>query len=358
MKKILRVSGFNILFFLLGICILELCFGDWIFSENLEQLNLLRNVEYVFNTNKLYKANPGYAVYRRDIYGLRGKKTNSQKIDILTIGGSTTDQRYIGEGETWQDVLESLFYQNGENIDVVNAGLDGQSSFGHIKNFDLWFQKIPHFHPDFILFYIGINDTFCTSVTYYDDLSGTTTLKGMINSKSALYNLFKKIRGMYLANAQYHVNHRNINFQKIAWTTIPLQHDHIQLISKQLQMYESNLKNLSKHIKKLGSTPIFITQTSAMFRKEGTTLLGSTETFEYDNKQLNGVDYYEILSAFNQKTMVVCKDVQGICINLADELLFDTSDFYDYYHNTPVGAHKIGEYLFNKLENFISKNNV
>ena len=47
---------------------------------------------------------------------------------------------------------------NDYNIDVVNAGIDGQSTHGHIWNFKFWFNKIPSLKTKYIIFYIGINE--------------------------------------------------------------------------------------------------------------------------------------------------------------------------------------------------------
>jgi hypothetical protein len=39
---------------------------------------------------------------------------------------------------------------------------------------------------------------------------------------------------------------------------------------------------------------------------------------------------------------------------LANELSFDDKDFYDYAHNTRVGAAKIGDYLHEQLQGEIA----
>ena len=39
------------------------------------------------------------------------------------------------------------------NINFVNAGIDGQSTIGHIWNFNNWFNKIENFKSQYILFY-------------------------------------------------------------------------------------------------------------------------------------------------------------------------------------------------------------
>lgn len=38
-------------------------------------------------------------------YGFRGSYPSPGAIDMVTVGGSTTDQRFVTEGKTWQDVL-------------------------------------------------------------------------------------------------------------------------------------------------------------------------------------------------------------------------------------------------------------
>ena len=57
-----------------------------------------------------------------------------------------------------------------------------------------------------------------------------------------------------------------------------------------------------------------------------------------------------MMRMLNDKTMEFCHAVGGICLDLASELEFNDSDFYDFYHNTPRGAEKIGLYLYQKLQ--------
>ena len=41
------------------------------------------------------------------------------------------------------------------------------------------------------------------------------------------------------------------------------------------------------------------------------------------------------------------------CLDLAAELRFEPGDFYDYEHNTPQGARKIGQWLAGKLAGLV-----
>ena len=82
----------------------------------------------------------------------------------MVIGGSTADSRYIDDKYTWPNLLEKkLSNELKLNIDVVNSAIDGQTTFGHIYNFENWYRYIDNLRPKIILFYIGINDSYLFS---------------------------------------------------------------------------------------------------------------------------------------------------------------------------------------------------
>ena len=80
------------------------------------------------------------AMYKKDKYGFRGNYENISQVKIITVGGSTTDERWIDENLTWTRMLQEKIIKhiNDKNYKIANAGVDGQSSLGHLKNFDYW----------------------------------------------------------------------------------------------------------------------------------------------------------------------------------------------------------------------------
>ena len=158
LKRILTILTINCLLLGAGLVILELVFGGWFNPGNLNRLNLIKDDVRLYEVTHLYNAPRPVIQYSRDKYGLRGAYGRPDNIDILTVGGSTTDQRFIPDGETWQDVLQDRFAQTGVTVVIANAGVQGQSTYGHIKNFKWWFPLIPDLTPDYILFYVGLND--------------------------------------------------------------------------------------------------------------------------------------------------------------------------------------------------------
>ena len=118
-------------------------------------INVLFNYETEHKLGDLYASKTGVARYKRDKYGLRDDCAGPESIDILTIGGSTTDQRLLDLRDTFQAQMQKeILRRTGESICVSNAGIDGHSTFGHLYSFDKWFPLIPNLKPSFIILYI------------------------------------------------------------------------------------------------------------------------------------------------------------------------------------------------------------
>ena len=140
--------------------ILQLMKGkdDW---KIISKANILRNFEFQYDISNLYKSKVSSVSYVRDEFGLRDNCYEIEDIDILTIGGSTTDQRYLSDNDTWTNQLQKHFEKNNKNFKIANAGIDGQSTIGHIWNFVNWFPNIKNLKPylEVVLRIIFIN--FC-----------------------------------------------------------------------------------------------------------------------------------------------------------------------------------------------------
>jgi hypothetical protein len=67
----------------------------------------------------------------------------------------------------------------------------------------------------------------------------------------------------------------------------------------------------------------------------------------------NGVDQGRALARVNAATLETCRERHVVCLDLAAELHFADGDFYDFEHNTPQGAEKIGHWLAGKLVGLI-----
>ncbi len=361
-RRVFRVVAVNLGLLLAGLVVAEVAFGGWLFGQNYGTLVIPKNFTRVFDVGSLYGG--GQILYHRDEHGLRGRYPSPADIDILTIGGSTTNEIFIDEDNTWSAVIAREFAAAGRPVVVVNAGVDGQSTVGNIKNFELWFPRIPGLKARYVLALLGINDGAVATVgdNYFAgrllpskqdrmfDLLRPT--KQYLINNSAIYALFRNLRGMILAR-QAKLIHTSKGYDGSDWRP-PARPPDIERaandIKRGLELYEQRLRELTRRIRALGAEPIYVTQHRPSYRiRDGRLLVRAGAEGMVDLSE------YETLMATNQLTMEVCRDVMAICIDLASELSFTDGDHYDELHTSPRGSEKIGKHLFQKLRHLFIK---
>lgn len=349
--KLLLVNG---LLLLAGLVVIELVFGGWFNEKRLNRLNLLKSCTLQYDVSHLYHDPNPTIRYTRDEYGLRGNFGTPDRIDILTVGGSTTDQRYVRDGDTWQDVLEQQFRQVGVNVAIANAGVDGQSTYGHIKDFEWWFPQIPGLRPSYILFYVGLNDFYKEAGYSFDALKiEGKSFRTQLKTKSILYHAGRTARGAFHAMFVKKIGHRSIDFGAVEYTDRRLQTDY-SFMDARLAEYATRLRALSRMTKGLGATPAFVSQPSRRYRVTPAGVQGEALVDSYDGHEFNGVDYYYMMRRLDGVTRAVTDEVGGIFVDLAAHSDWEDADFYDYEHMTPQGARKIGVLLYEGLKDAVT----
>jgi len=311
----------------------ELTFGTWFDSDPLDGLGLARDKSTAIHAAALYEGG-GDFTYHRDHWGFRGPGTNPARVTILTVGGSTTDQPYLPDEATWQAVMEREFRAQGSEAVVANAGKDDQSTIGHLWALTEWFPKVPGLKPRFILFYVGLADM----VADGRDAGPSTSRPEWARQHSFLWRQGARLFG----NPRIRFANPPADFAKAEWTDKPAQPDATPAA------FQERLRRLAQLSHDMGAVPVFVTQTRADFKTVDGKVLGMVE-----EGALNGVDHYRLLAQFNKATREVCSDEGLLCLDLARELTFEPGDFYDYLHNTPQGAEKIGRWLASKLAGLV-----
>ena len=345
MYKITKILTINILILLSIISTLELITGNKIYSEKLNCGYLLCSADRSYKNN-LYEGKD-YINYKKDKYGFRGLRKTVDKIDILTIGGSTTDERYLETNDTWSEQLELIINNNYPNLDfeVVNAGIDGQSTYGHIWNFKNWFPKIPEFKTKYIIFYIGINEYFSDEKLVYDQ--GTKRLNffqkiklWFIENNGIIYKTCDLVYKKFFLKDILNVGHkiRNKNYQ-LAEIDYKISQDNINDLNNRLD-------TLIKLTKELDAKPIFITQKTQR-SKILENKIYSIDDFNYNSKE-------KIIS----KVIINnCNKNKIFCIDLYNKIQFSDDSLYDLIHASPSGAKIIAETIFDDFKKILINNN-
>ena len=167
-----------------------------------KQINVIKSFPY--NSNEI-------GIYSRDKDGFRANKYELENIEILIIGGSTTEEREVDDNKIWTKIFEKNL---NTNLKVLNAGIGGQTSYGHKLMFNLWFNKFENLSPKYIIVYLGINDALFLLENYRNNnfsfegrnlnSSNRDTLQNIllkdrliqnIKNNSALHTLYLIIRG-------------------------------------------------------------------------------------------------------------------------------------------------------------------
>ncbi len=133
------------------------------------------NLSVILNTSD-YKTLPSdlYEIIdvKAGFSGISGKQTittdakgfrSAGKIDykynntfrVFAIGGSTTEEIYIDDNDTWSNLLQlKLSKIIEQDVEVINTGVSGLRARHHLATL----QKVKKFHPDMAIFLLGIND--------------------------------------------------------------------------------------------------------------------------------------------------------------------------------------------------------
>ena len=203
MHKFIKVAGINALILAFLLIIAELALGDWL-KKKPPVADVPASVwgkEITYDASML--TGEKRVVYKRDHKGYRNIKDYQMNNIVLTIGGSTTDQRYVTEGKTWQDKLDMLF---SNSYQFVNGGIDGQSTYGHLFSIENWHSKeLEPQNVRAVVFYFGINDArlLDKNLTAYDiaqPISAFDKLKNGFQRHSIFYRRLKLLKDRITAH--------------------------------------------------------------------------------------------------------------------------------------------------------------
>ena len=355
MNKITKLIFYNTLVFLILIIVIffltlliEVISGRYISKNKLDCSYLQCNANYKYiNRSRDAILRNEYEVYydviyQKDEYGFRGRKKDVSQIDILTIGGSTTDEKFLNLEDTWSHQLELNFRSIGKDIDVVNAGIDGQSSHGHIWNLKNWFPKIDNFNSKYIIFYMGINENLKDEANtkfdlYNDNLTFKEKIKYYIQRNNGLlyksYNIIvKKYYNLYM-NQGYHI--LIPEYSKPKYKFIPTKQKQENL--------KNNLLTIKKLTKELKAIPIFVTQRTRYWKKIDNEILLANNSI-YNNR-----DYYNFEKFISETIIEFCEKNNIFCIDIFKNINFEIHDHFELVHTTASGSKKIADYIFKKL---------
>jgi lysophospholipase L1-like esterase len=337
---------------LVGLLVLELAFGGWLRGHDpwtdVARMNVIRDRKMHYDATAVYGAGHPGLTYTRDRWGLRGTCSRMADVQVVTIGGSTTDQRYVDDGLTWQDELQRRLRTapGPPNLCVANAGVDGHTTFGHRLALERWFPLIPEFHPHVYLLYVGIND----APLRFDPNAGsdarTESFEALLSDKSALYNLLRTLRHLVfgdkaVAYAGHAPGRPGPQDYRATRPTAGIE----PLVAKNAAQFEQRLGGILEIIRARGGVPVCVSQPSRIYSREPDgSWRGVENVFTAGGRAYNGLDFRLSILALDEVLQRRCTAAGGHYVDLESAPL-QPEDFYDLVHTLPSGSRKLGELL-------------
>ena len=353
-----KLIGINFFVTCLILLIPELILGKYFLSSAAFKIpeTLVNHRESFDITDIEMTKNQITSKYSTDINGYRPYKIPKSGDElVLTIGGSTTDQLHVDDTKTWQAIMEK-----DRNISVINGGVDGQSSFGHLLAIEKWHSKVLKGKKvDKVIFYIGMNDVrFSKSLDAAkkhptDSPSLLRKLRAFLSRRSFLYSKLRQakskfniMRGVKLINpdgvfvAGYGTKNPSFLDNPIE-TNIDLSNE------EESREYSELFKNLMLITEdKFRMSKIFIIQ-----QQDPKCLITNKKVFARTDQK--GVrEYCSGLASIFKIQEKTLKDMKNPSINLIqmykDNPIQDEG-FYDGSHTNSKGSYEIAMYLLKKI---------
>ena len=337
--RYIKVISINILVFLITILIIEIILGYWFKKNNFGiYMRSERNKVIKFSVNHHNNEKINF-IHKRNFYGFIGDEFNPKDVKIIFEGGSTGAEIWKPQETSIVGVLNNLLSQNGINKKIYNASVNGKSMRGYVYDFDHWFKRIPNFKPEYVIFYLGINDRKFPKDElhrFYDEQHSTDSyikIRDYIKNNSFILEKIKKVENKFFTKnkIQYNKNKKDlydnfkyINYEKALelYSTNNTRDD-----EEYLKIVSKRLLNLKEAIIKAKIKPIFITQIKFDGISEKRLFLVNEEI-----KKFAKLNNYKLIPL--------------------DELIItmDKGDFFDEFHTTISGSKKIAYKIYDQLE--------
>ncbi len=333
--KYIKVIFYNLCILFSLIILIEIIFGYWFKKNNFGiHMRSERNKVIKFNVNH-HNSKKIEFLHKRNFYGFIGNEFDPKKVKVIFEGGSTGAEIWKPQENSIVEILNNLIASKNDEYKIYNASVNGKSIRGYIHDFNHWFKKIPNFKPEYVIFYLGINDRYFLDDElhrFYDQQYSTIFSKKVrdyIKNNSFFLEKIKKIENKFFTKNKilYNMNKNNLynNFNYINYSKALSMHSNSLNDTDKIFIKKLNerLKNLNKIITKNKFIPIFITQVKFDGLSEKRLFLVNEE-----------------IKKFTKLHNYILIPLDEIIIEMKRE------DFFDEYHTTIDGSKRIADAIY------------
>jgi lysophospholipase L1-like esterase len=314
-------------------------------------INKQETIHHEHGLGKLDKV----VVLQRNSLGFRGPEPPadfSRYLTIVTVGGSTTECFDLAEDKTWPHDLAVNLQRHFNDLWLNNAGLSGNSTFGHSI---LMKDYLVQLKPKVVIFLVGINDLGIRGERDFDQRIHGVNFRSLerflasaaVHSElaTAALNLYR----YYFPKSVMINNQRDpqeIDFDKLphfqvsAAARAALLKDHQD---HYLRPYKARLEKLLAMCREHNILPVLVTQ--PVLYGEGVDL-----SHRFVAKDMDGVTAWQVLELYNGVTREVGREQGVLVIDAAREMPKNSASYYDLMHYTNAGAARMADIVAAHLE--------
>lgn len=258
---------------------------------------------------------------------------------ILAYGGSTTFSNHVIDdpSKCWTFILERLFEQNEQEIEVVNCGLNYGLTSELLSHLSL---EGTHFDPDFVILHGPGNDFLPVAIG-----DNTRDYRMTRRAQTITPRQFEPMLLKFSAIARicYCLMFREYSFARLepsSWDPLETQNERMR--NANISSFKNNVKNfvgvcLSRDIKVILIDFVQNSKESLEIYKPGLSE-GMISVVGHMN------DYFKALADQN--------DEEILHVGFSENE-FQSSDFYDTCHLTEIGEAKKATIIFDSIKEFV-----
>lgn len=314
----------------------------------------------------------GQSLFIANSRGFRGDEMPSEpSYRILAVGGSTTENLFLDQTETWPQLLQEKLSAGAPSppVWVGNAGKSGLSTRDHVVQLKYLLPELPAI--DAIVFLVGVNDLTLRNLqdSAYDP--------DFMTRKGAEGELLPRAFGVYpLRNPALPWQRRTAVWQLARTVTRRVQttgrdyqdqagrhyarwraerqnatgiRETTPDLATALAEYSRNVNRLIDLAQERGIRPIFLTQPTLWRRDLSPELTARLWVGKIGTDDGGGHEYYSVavladeMEKYNETLARTCQARKVECFDLASRVPKDGTVFYDDDHYTEKGSALVAE---------------
>jgi len=293
-------------------------------------------------------------IHTKNSLGFRGPEPPENLdvfLSIIAVGGSTTEQFNISDGNTWVELLAASLGQHFRPLWVNNAGMVGHSTFGHLV---LLQDVIVPLQPDVVLLLVGANELGLVDIGPYDreSLAQPDSLEGAVKWASLHSEVgalaFNFVRYLQTRTLEYDRGYMDLTaLPRVELSEAQTSRILAQYQGEPLESYRQRLTRLVVTARANGIEPVLITQPALYGDAIDPTTGVDLATIEFRGK--NGATEWAILELYNDITRQVAQQQNVFLIDLAGTMPKDSQYYRDMIHYTNTGSQRVAGILFPAL---------